>query len=554
MSNDTSIAYILGEILFPEVKLTLRDYIKKVPKRVVSNNGVVTRFAPSPTGFMHLGSLFAALIAERFAHTNNGVFYLRIEDTDSKREVVNGISMIVDSLTSFNIRVDEGVVGEDSEVGDFGPYKQSERKDLYAIFAKHLVSLGFAYPCFLTTEELEAIRVEQESTKQRPGIYGHWAKYRDITPEISKQLLASGKRFVIRLKSQGNSSNKYKYFDMIRGDITVTENDIDYVLLKSDGLPTYHFAHLVDDYLMGTTHVIRAEEWLPSLPVHLELFTAFGFIAPKYAHISQIMKLDSGGKRKLSKRKDPEANIEYYKKSGVPFESVVEYLLNVANSNFEDWRKSNPSVSYKDFPFTLSKISPSGALFDLVKLDDVSKNFIGNLSTDEVYGRVLSWAEVYSLSIKEILTKDQEYSKSVLSIERGGDKSRKDLARWSQFKDLYGYFYDDLYLELLSTNTLSMSVVQKSYLEKYADFLVSRTFSTKEDWFEATRDFASSLGFSRDSKSYKLNPEVYVGSISDFTALIRYALTIKDRTPDLFEVIRVLGNDRAVSRLKNFGK
>lgn len=554
MSTDTSIAYKLGDILFPEVKFTLRDYIKKVPKRVVSDGGIVTRFAPSPTGFMHLGSLYAALIAERFAHVNNGLFYLRIEDTDAKREIVNGISMIVDSLASFNIKIDEGILGEGSEVGDFGPYKQSERKEIYAIFAKHLVALGLAYPCFLTTEELESIRGEQESTKQRPGVYGKWAKYRDLTTEVSEQLLASGKKFVIRLKSQGNNSNKHKYSDLIRGDITVTENDVDYVLLKSDGLPTYHFAHLVDDYLMGTTHVIRAEEWLPSLPVHLELFDAFGFTAPKYAHISQIMKFDSGGKRKLSKRKDPEANIEYYKESGVPFEPVIEYLLNVANSNFEDWRKENSDVSYKNFPFSLSKISPSGALFDLVKLDDVSKNFIGSLNAEEVYERILHWAEVYSISVKDLLTKDPEYSKSVLSIERGGDRSRKDLAKWSQFKELYGYFYDVFYEELLNSSTVELSADHKLYLSRYAEFLAGRGFSSKEEWFEATRDFASSLGFSRDSKSYKLEPNLYVGSISDFTGLIRYALTLKDRTPDLFEIIRVLGHDRVVSRLKNFAK
>ncbi len=536
----------MADLLFSHITATPEEYEEKYPKRQIEEGTVVTRFAPSPTGFLHFGGLFAAFVEKTAARTTNGVFYLRIEDTDKKREVENGVSLIVKGLSDFGIEIDEGMLSETKEKGAYGPYIQSKRTEIYQCYVKSLVEKGLAYPCFMTEEELSEIREKQEANKELPGVYGKYAKYRDITVEEAKAKIESGCEYVVRLKSPGKPENRIKFKDVIKGEIEMPENILDVVLLKKDGTPTYHFAHAVDDHLMRTTHVIRGDEWISSVPIHLQLFYLCGFKPPKYAHISPIMKEENGGKRKLSKRKDPEAAVSYYSEVGYPKGAIWEYLMTLANSNYEDWRIANPDADIEDFKFAFSKMSKAGALFDLVKLTDVSKNYISTLNAEEVYDLVVDWAKENNEKLYNLLADDEEYAKSIFAIERGNAKPRKDISAWSDVENYVAYFYTELWDRNLdfADNLSNDDMIE--ILEKYKE--VYDANGTAEDWFPTVRDMAVDLGYAKAPKEYKKNPDAYKGHVGDVAGVIRVAVTGRRNTPDLYEILQVLGEDEVMKR------
>ena len=436
----------LADLIFPNVTKTIEDYEKMYPERNLKEGAVVSRFAPSPTGFVHMGSLLTTLIEKKVPKETDGVFYLRIEDTDQKRSVENGIKGIVDDLKNFEIEIDEGVISETKQIGAYGPYIQSERKEIYETYAKYLIENGYAYPCFCSEEEIENIRVIQEASKERIGYYGHWAKCRDLSNEERIRRIKNGEKYIIRFKSPGNFENKVVFNDLVRGQIEFPENDLDIVLIKSDGLPLYHFAHVVDDHLMHTTHVLRGEEWVSSVPVHLQLFKVFGFKVPKYAHLGLVMKIDEDGtRRKLSKRKDPEAAVSYYSELGIPVDAVKLYLMTIANSNFEAWYSANPDKTIDDFKFDFKKMSASGSLFDIDKLKNISKNYISRLKASEVYDNLVKWAIVYDKDFYDLITKYKDYTINILNIEREQKKPRKDYESYSSIKKQIWYMYDELF-------------------------------------------------------------------------------------------------------------
>lgn len=536
----------MADLLFSHITATPEEYEEKYPKRQIEEGTVVTRFAPSPTGFLHFGGLFAAFVEKTAARTTNGVFYLRIEDTDKKREVENGVSLIVKGLSDFGIEIDEGMLSETKEKGAYGPYIQSKRTEIYQCYVKSLVEKGLAYPCFMTEEELSEIREKQEANKELPGVYGKYAKYRDITVEEAKAKIESGCEYVVRLKSPGKPENRIKFKDVIKGEIEMPENILDVVLLKKDGTPTYHFAHAVDDHLMRTTHVIRGDEWISSVPIHLQLFYLCGFKPPKYAHISPIMKEENGGKRKLSKRKDPEAAVSYYSEVGYPKGAIWEYLMTLANSNYEDWRIANPDADIENFKFAFSKMSKAGALFDLVKLTDVSKNYISTLNAEEVYDLVVDWAKENNEKLYNLLADDEEYAKSIFAIERGNAKPRKDISAWSDVENYVAYFYTELWDRNLdfADNLSNDDMIE--ILEKYKE--VYDANGTAEDWFPTVRDMAVDLGYAKAPKEYKKNPDAYKGHVGDVAGVIRVAVTGRRNTPDLYEILQVLGEDEVMKR------
>ncbi len=527
----------IAKLLFPDVTGKVEEYFDKYPPRKLPKGAAVTRFGPSPTGFLHIGGLFAALVSERIAHQSDGVFFLRIEDTDKNREVEHGIDGITNALSQFNIKIDEGV----HEGGEYGPYKQNERKDIYAAFAKHLVEVGRAYPCFCSPEELDAARKKQEEQKIRPGYYGEWAVHRNITPEEIQKNIEAGKPFVIRLRAEAAEMHSPTYNDLVKGEVSITENDNDIILLKSDKLPTYHLAHVVDDHLMGTTHVIRGDEWLSSLPIHLQLFGFFGFDAPHFAHLSPILKSEGGNKRKLSKRKDPEAAIDYYAKEGYPDNAVIEYLLNIANSDFEPWRKENPTKPYQDFVLKLEKFNKSGALFDLTKLTDVSKEVIAKMSAEEVYKNVLVWAETYDKPFADMMKKEKDYFLKIFGIERGGDQPRKDFSKWSEVKENISYFFEK---PAGTDMPQGAEEILKAYVDVYDPKL------SKDDWFNALKDFAEQNGYARDMKTHKQDPGKFKGTVGDVAMILRVALTGKNKTPDLYQIMQVLGEKTVKERFQ----
>ncbi len=476
---------------------------------------------------------------------------LRIEDTDQKREVENGVQGIIDALKKFNLKPDEGMINENEGKGDYGPYKQSQRKEIYQAFAKKLVEEKKAYPCFCTQEEIEETRKKQENAKIRPGYYGAWAKCRYLGLDEIERRIKNGDSYIIRFKSEGDPERKIKHHDVIKGNIDFPENDQDIVLIKSDGLPTYHFAHVVDDYLMRTTHVIRGDEWLSSLPVHLQLFQALEIKPPKFAHIAPIMKEEDGAKRKLSKRKDPEAAVEYYAKEGIPSDAAKEYLLNIANSNFEQWRKQNKTASIDEFELQLNKMSVSGALFDMVKLLDISKTVISKYTKEEVYEFAYAWAEEYDPDLKKLLEDNKEYSLKVLGIERGNEKPRKDISKWSDLKENIEYMYDERFLnkkqEYVFQNINDKEEIRKiieTYLNKYFDIN-----DDKETWFNKIKDLSEEFGYAREVKEYKQNPEKYKGHVGDVSTVIRIKLTGRANTPDMYEIMQVLGKESVIQRL-----
>ena len=540
----------LADLIFPEAK-DISYYEEKYPERKLKEGAIVTRYGPSPTGFMHIGGLYQALIARKLAKQTEGVFFLRIEDTDQKREVENGVSEIVGSLSDFAMQPDEGMISETEERGNYGPYKQSQRREIYEAYAKYLIEQGKAYPCFCTSSQLEEMRAKQEAAGVRPGYYGVWAKCRNVSVEEVIEKIKNGESYIIRFKSPGREDRKIKHHDLIKGNVDFPENDQDIVIIKADGLPTYHFAHAIDDHLMRTTHVIRGDEWLSSVPLHLQLFHELGFKAPKYAHIAPIMKNDNGNKRKLSKRKDPEAAVHYYEEQGIPEEAVKEYLLNIANSNFENWRRSNKEASMDEFDLQLNKMGVSGALFDMVKLLDVGKNVISKFTAQEVYDKAYSWAKQYDSELESML-QNKEYALKVLGIERGNKKPRKDIAKWSEVKENIIYLYDDKFVEKKEEYPYQV-ISGKDAIEKILSQYMERYYDEKDDkqtWFDKIKELAGSLGYAKEVKEYKANPEAYPGHVGDVSTVLRVALTRRTNTPDMYEIMQVLGKERIEKRFE----
>ena len=538
----------LANLIFPDAK-DISYYEEKYPERNLPEGAIVTRFAPSPTGYVHIGGLYQSLVAKMSAKKTGGVFFLRIEDTDQKRKVENGVTDIVNSLKVFDMAPDEGMISETEWTGDYGPYIQSERKEIYKAYAKYMIEQGKAYPCFCTPEQEEERNKLQLDAKIRPGYYGVWAKCRNLTLDEMAEKIKAGVPYVIRFKSTGREDRKIQISDGIKGKITFPEYDIDIVIIKSDGLPTYHFAHMVDDHLMRTTHVIRGDEWLPSVPLHVQLFKEAGFKAPKYCHISPMMKNDNGNKRKLSKRKDPEAAVSYYDELGVPPDAVKEYLLNIANSTFENWRRQNKDANIEDFDFHLNKMSVSGALFDMVKLFDVAKIVISRYSAEKVYNDSYAWAKKYDEELVKLL-ENKDYALKVLGIERGNAKPRKDIAKWSDLKENISYMYNEEFDKITEfdfgkvTDKELANKISKLYSEKYFDIN-----DDKQTWFDKMKDLAEEVGFAREVKEWKADPEKWPGHVGDISSVIRSKLTGRLNTPDLYEIIKVLGKDEVLRRL-----
>ena len=542
-----------AEFLLGKTEHTKDEYEAMYPERDVKEGSIVTRFAPSPTGFVHIGHLYSSFVANRFAKQTGGLFYLRIEDTDTKRTVENGVINIIRDLKNFNINFDEGMISDTEEVGKYGPYQQTRRADIYKAYAKDLIEKDLAYPCFLSPEEMEDIRSMQEDIKARIGIYGKYAKYRNMSIEEAVEKINNGEKYIIRLKSPGNFDNKIVVEDEIRGRMEFNENDLDIVIIKSDGLPTYHFAHAIDDHLMHTTHVIRSDEWVSSFPLHIQLFDVLGFKAPKYAHLSPLMKKDNGTVRKLSKRKDPEAAVSYYHEEGIPAYAVQLYIMTVANSNFEAWLDTNPDSKIEDFELSFDRISPSGSLFDMDKLLNISKNYISRLSKEEVYEMALEYTKEYDKELYDLLTKYKDYSLGVFNIEREQPKPRKDLAKFNEIRNYLWYMYDELYkpenYEFMNvTDKTEISSILSTYMDKYYDV------TDKDTWFNNIKLLADELGYASNMKDYKANPENYKGNVADIATVLRVALTSKSQTPDLYEIMKLFGKDRVLNRYKNFIK
>lgn len=536
----------LADLLFPNVCDTPESLEQRFPPRQAPQGAVITRMAPSPTGFIHMGHLVQGLISERMAHQSGGVLFLRVEDTDAKREVPGAVEVLIDTLKHYGICFDEGAT-MDGDSGNYGPYRQRQRADIYHVYAKKLVAQGQAYPCFCTEEELSAMREQQEANKETTGYYGPYALWRDRPMEDICSQLEAGKPWVLRFRSTGSMDNQFKFDDLVKGKLTITENHVDHVLLKSDGIPTYHFAHAVDDQLMRTTHVVRGDEWLPSLPFHIQLFKTLGFKLPKYVHIGPLMKMDGSSKRKLSKRKDPELALTYYKAEGFPVEAVYEYIMTLLNSNFEDWRRANPDADPTTFPFSPKKLNPAGSLFDYAKLVDVSKNVISRMSAEKVYSLLTAWAQEFDLGFGAKLAADPEFATRILAIGRGGKKPRKDLAVWKDAKPYMGFFYDE-YLE------------KPCFDEKFQPGLIAdvlgrflSTFDIADDsgtWFDKVKAITEAVGFTTDMKAYKLNPDAFPGTVADVSTFIRLAVTGKTNSPDLYTVMQILGKERTVARIQ----
>ncbi|MBQ8209936.1 MAG: glutamate--tRNA ligase [Clostridia bacterium] len=542
----------LSELLFPQITKTPEYFEEKYPPRQLKEGARVTRFAPSPTGYLHIGGLFGALTDVMTAKATGGVSYLRIEDTDKKREINDGVSAIINGFDAFGVGFDEGVTGFGTEDGAYGPYTQSQRVEIYQTVAKSLVKQGLAYPCFCSAEELSAMRETQEKEGTAIwGYFGKWAKCRDLTFDEIKAKIEAGQPYVLRFRADGSEDKKVIFEDIIRGKIEMPENIIDEVLLKSDGVPTYHFAHVCDDHFMRTTHVIRGEEWISSVPKHIALFKACGYKVPKYAHTPQVMKIDEedGTKRKLSKRKDPEAAVSYFVEKGFPKESVLEYLVTLLNSNFEDWRRANPTADVFDFPFNLKKMNASGCLFDLVKLTDVSKNVISVMNAQKVYSLVEKWASVYDKDFHKLLTSDAEYATDILNIDRENPKPRKDISQWSQVRDYVAYFYDELYTPDYTMPANISAEDAKAVLSKYLE--VYSAEDDKDTWFAKIKEMCEPLGFTPNVKEYKKNPDAYKGHVGDISTVLRIAATSRTNTPDLYMIMKLLGEDKLKARINN---
>ena len=553
--------YELAYLIFPDVDETVDDLEIKYPERNDLKEGAkVVRIGPSPTGLMHTGTLFQAMINKKLASQSEGVFYVRVEDTDQKREVEGAIQEIIDGLEHFDLMPDEGVIGKDKEKGFYGPYTQSKRRDIYRICAKHLIEIGRAYPCFCTPEMLQKTHDAQVANKVIPGYYGVYAKCRNRSIDEAIERVKSGEKFILRFRSNGSHLNKIAFVDDARGKIEMADNDEDIVLIKSDGLPTYHFAHICDDHFMRTTHVVRAEEWLPSVPKHLQLFEAMGFKAPHYIHTPTIMIKDGDSKRKLSKRKDKVAAVSYFISAGYPVEGLNDYLMTILNSDFEMWKSQNKDKSYKDFTFKLDKMSSAGSLLDIPKLNDLSKEAIARMNGDQILSEVLKWSKEVNKDFYDLLNKDLVYARKVFGLERdNATKIRKDIYKWEDVEPTFRYFFDDIYAKELEEeciiNTLTEDKatitpeVMKNVLSMYSK--AYNEADTKDEWFARMKEVAQELGFCVNMKEYKAAPENYVGSIADFSSIIRVAVTNKKNTPDIYEIMQLLGKDRTISRMED---
>ena len=536
----------LADLLFPNVTDTPEALEARFPARTNPEGAVITRMAPSPTGFVHLGNLVQGMISERMAHQSGGVLFLRVEDTDAKREVPGAVEVLIDSLRHYEINFDEGAT-IDGNSGDYGPYRQRQRAAIYHVYAKKLVSEGQAYPCFCTEEELTAMREKQEANKENFGYYGKYAIWRDRPIEDIKAQIDAGNPWVLRFRSTGSIENQFKFDDLVKGKLTITENDVDNVLLKSDGIPTYHFAHAVDDHLMRTTHVVRGDEWLPSLPFHIQLFKALGFKLPKYVHIGPLMKMDGNSKRKLSKRKDPELALTFYKAEGFPVQAMREYLMTVLNSNFEDWRRANPDADINTFKFSPKKLNPAGSLFDYAKLVDVSKNVISRMDAATVYDLLTEWANEFDPDFGAKLSANADFATAILAIGRGGKKPRKDLATWKDAKDYMGFFYD----EYLEKPVFDEKFEAATVIDVLNRFLAA--FDIADDatvWFDKVKAITEAIGFTTDMKAYKADPTAFAGTVADVSAMIRMAVTGKTNSPDLYSVMQILGAERTAQRIR----
>ncbi len=537
----------LAKVMFPDVDKSPADYEVMYPPRSLKEGARVTRIAPSPTGYLHLGTFFTSMVNRLTADATDGIFFFRLEDTDKKREVEGGADDILEGINGFGLSIDEGFVAPGKVSGDYGPYQQSCRAAIYHTYVKSLVEQNLAYPCFCTEEARQAAREQQEAAKARTGYYGEYALCRNLTPEQALEKVQAGQPYVVRLRSMGIEENRIKFEDMIKGTIEMPENDEDIVLLKSDGIPTYHFAHAVDDHLMRTTHVIRGDEWISSVPKHLQLFKTLGFKPPKYAHVSPIMVEDNGNKRKLSKRKDPQAAMHFYAQQGYPADSVLEYLLTIANSDYEDWRRRNATAPRSEFKFNLKKMSVSGALFDLDKLNDVSKTVIARMDAETVTDQVLAWAKDNAPEFAALLDHDRDYAVGVFAIDRGNAKPRKDIAKWSDVPDYVSFFFDELYENSLELPENIIPADAAALLTAYK--AVYNPAEDKDAWFATVKSICEQNGFCPEVKEYKANPNAWKGHVGDVSTVIRIAITGRRNTPDLCSIMQRLGTDRVNARL-----
>ena len=540
----------LAELIFKDVTLTVEDLEKRYPKRDLKEGAMVTRFAPSPTGFLHTGSLFTSLVSARYAKQSGGVFYIRLEDTDTKREIQGSGESLISQLAVFDVIPDEGYLSDTKEIGNYGPYKQSNRAYIYRACIKHLMKMGRAYPCFCTQEELAELRKIQEANKEIPGYYGKYAKYRDYPIDEAIKRIEAGEPYIIRFKSMGDHNNKIKFHDEIRGDLELTENDQDIVILKGDGLPTYHFAHLCDDHFMHTTHITRGEEWLPSLPIHLELFDTMGFERPKYAHFPVIMKVENGNRRKLSKRKDVEAAVSYFLEQGYPKYGFIEYLLTIANSNYEMWRNENLDKDFYDFKLSFDKMSLDGALFDLEKVASISKERMAYRKAADLCQEVKEWAKTYNPEFYNKIVADEAFFTSILNIEREKDKPRKDYSKYSDIYPIISFFYDDVYDQIDLAN-LDWSTFDKEDVKAILnDYKETIDLSLDEEaWFNSMKELSMRHGFADNVKVWKKNKEAYKGHVGDVTGFLRITLSGRSVCPNLYYIIQILGKEKTIARI-----
>lgn len=540
----------LAELLFPNIDKTIEYYEELYPERELGKKAKVTRLGPSPTGFIHLGNLYGALVDERMAHLSEGPMLLRIEDTDHKRKVEGSEELIINSLKFFGIEFDEGVT-LDGEEGSYGPYRQSDRKEIYQTAAKYLTEKGYTYPSFVTEEEMASLREEQEKEGINTGYYGKWATDRDLTFDQIKEKIEAGEAWTLRLKSGGDPEVAMKFKDGIRGEITVRQNNLDVVLLKNNGIPTYHFAHVVDDHFMRITDVVRGEEWLSTLPIHLELFFVMGWRRPNYNHTAHLMKIEDGGKkRKLSKRKDPELSLEYYMRDGYFPEAVTEYLMTLMNSNYEEWRMKNPDKSYKEFNFKTKHMSSSGALFDLNKLNDISKDVLIKMSEEDIMEFMMEWSSRFNKEAHTLLTKYHDDIIKLLSIGRGGKKPRKDLMNCTQIMDFIGYYFDEDFKHVDSLPERVSKEDAKKIITQYLDMYNQE--DTNEEWFEKVKEITDSNGFTSNNKEFKKNPEAYKGNVTDVSTAIRLAVVGRTQSPDLWSIQQIMGEERVKARINMF--
>lgn len=537
----------LAELLFPHIDKDPSYYEALYPPRGLKEGANVTRIGPSPTGFVHLGNLYNAIVGERLAHQSGGTFYLRVEDTDAKREVEGAVELVLSSMRYFGITFDEGAV-IDGDHGNYGPYRQRQRKEIYQCFAKQLVQRGLAYPCFCSEEQLADMREKQISKKLNFGYYDEWAVCRDLPYEEIEKRVKNGEAYVLRFRSSGNIENTVEVFDGIRGTLKLQENYQDFVLLKSDGIPTYHFAHVIDDHLMRTTHVARGEEWLSTLPIHVQLFDTFGWERPVYCHTPVLMKMDGETKRKLSKRKDPELGLDYYRKEGYDPAAIWEYLMTVLNSNFEEWRTEHPDVPIGAFPFRLDKMSNSGALFDMMKFEDISREVLLRTPAKEIYQKMAAWLKDYDPEFYPVFTKDPEFSTQAIDVGRSGDRPRKDLVNWKQAKEFLSFYYDETFRYESPFPENVGATDRKEIAKRYLDTLDFA--DDKDTWWQKVKNIAEDMDYALQPKKYKKNPELYKGSITDVSNVIRIALTGRANSPDIYEISQVLGEERARARVQ----